>query len=583
MPTKVATANLKRGMSWSAVKNALLKIIKGEPSAIGLQEIYGQRGPQVKAFLAQHGYNVVIQNDVPIAYDSTKYKLVDSGSARLPGKPDGARNPARYANYVVLADRKSGQQVVFTNTHLNHGTPNIQRNQIAVLGNLQRSLAKRYSGADFFLVGDMNNGNGKQLTRALKGTGLRGAGNGVDWVFSNSKVSLNGLIRTGSDHATVVATANTKGGVSKPVAKVSNFSKLNTAQEKNLLAQFAKNQGLKPNQLGEIEHRLNTLRAQGKLGDTGRALYYSAMGWNELAQKTLANRDATTKKKNASTASVSGFKGTQDQSAYTVLSNYFQSLGMQVTGDLSKIIKEMMTGGYTPDQINLFMPEIEKTQAFQARFPGYTQRIKNGYSALSLGDYLSLEDQYHQILQQNGLPAGFYDDPSDFGNWIANNVSPDEIQTRVTDATSLAQQIDPTMRNIMGQFYGLTTGDIASYFLDPSRALPTLTRQYNASGIAAAAQRAGLAVSSMNGFEDLVDRGVSVDQANAGYGTVAALTNSVGELASIYGDSYTQADAENDVFFNDSSKRQNIVNKEQATFGGQGRAGNTGSSNRQAY
>jgi hypothetical protein len=43
-------------------------------------------------------------------------------------------------------------------------------------------------------------------------------------------------------------------------------------------------------------------------------------------------------------------------------------------------------------------------------------------------------------MQEAGLPAGFYDSPSDFGNWIANNVSPDEIQNRVSKAVSLPRR-----------------------------------------------------------------------------------------------------------------------------------------------
>lgn len=270
------------------------------------------------------------------------------------------------------------------------------------------------------------------------------------------------------------------------------------------------------------------------------------------------------------------------QSAFQILRQFFTGLGIKFDDEIQKVIKDAMKAGYGPDQIDLIMPELEKTKAFNTRFAGWAKRTQNGYNQISIGDYLGLENQYHRIMQEAGLPKGFYDDPSDFGSWIANDVSPDEIQSRVSMATKAARSIDPTMRNLMSKFYGLSTGDVASYFLDGKRALPVIERQYNAAGVASWAQRSGLDVTNMKRFEGLVDSGVTVDQAAAGYGTVAALTNSVGRAAGIYGESYNQTDAEGDVFFNNSKKRQRIMANEAATFGGSSQ-GSTGSAKRQSY
>ena len=272
----------------------------------------------------------------------------------------------------------------------------------------------------------------------------------------------------------------------------------------------------------------------------------------------------------------------EDQSAYTILRDFFQKMGVQFDAQVEGVIKDAMLQGYGPDQIDLIMPELEQTGAFKKRFPGFAKRVQNGYNALSLGDYLQLENQYHRILQGAGMPAGFYDDPSDFANWIANDVSPDEIQTRVQAATTAAQQIDPTMRNLMAKFYGLSTGDVAAYFLDQKRALPVIERQFNAAQIATAASRSGIKVNNMRHYEDLMDRGLTAQQAAAGYGTVRELRDTVGELGNIYGIRYNTRDAEEDVFFNKSERRQDILNREKATFSGQSR-GSTGSAQRQSY
>lgn len=271
-----------------------------------------------------------------------------------------------------------------------------------------------------------------------------------------------------------------------------------------------------------------------------------------------------------------------DTNAFNILRNYFESLGIVFDMEIEKLIKDAMIDGYGPDQISLIMPDLEQTQAFKNRFVGYHQRVQNGYNAISLGEYLQLENTYHRIMQEAGLPAGFYDDPSDFGNWIASNVSPDEIQNRVALSVRAAQSVDPTARNLMARFYGLTTGDIASFFLDQDRALPVIERQYQAANVASWAARAGFQIDGITSYEDLVDSGVTVEAAANNYGTIKSLSDTVGNIAGVYGETYGQSDAEADVFFGRNDKRRRLISKEAATFGGSS-SGSTGSAQRQTY
>lgn len=261
---------------------------------------------------------------------------------------------------------------------------------------------------------------------------------------------------------------------------------------------------------------------------------------------------------------------------------FFAKIGMSLDAELEAVLKGAIDRGYTDADIDIIMPDIQNTQAFKTRFAGYHQRISNGYNAVSIGQYLELEDAYHRVMQEAGLPSGFYDDPSDFGDFIAKNISVDEIRSRVGMAVDLAKQVDPTMRELMTRFYGLSTGDVAAYFLDSSRALPAIEHQYKSAGVASWAQRNGFAVSNMQRFEQLVADGVTVEAAAQGYGTAKALYDAVGKTASIYGESYDQTDAEQDVFFNKNEKRRRIMAQEQATFSGQSK-GATGSASRSDY
>jgi hypothetical protein len=134
----------------------------------------------------------------------------------------------------------------------------------------------------------------------------------------------------------------------------------------------------------------------------------------------------------------------------------------------------------------------------------------------------------------------------------------------------------------MSRFYGLSTGDVAAYFLDPGRALPTIEHQYKTAGVASWAARSGYGITDISRYEQLVADGLTAEQAAQGYGTVRQLDETIGRVASVYGESFSQADAEQDVFFNKNEKRRRIMSQEAATFGGSSR-GATGSAQRGSY
>jgi hypothetical protein len=251
---------------------------------------------------------------------------------------------------------------------------------------------------------------------------------------------------------------------------------------------------------------------------------------------------------------------------------YFASLGVTFGADIEAILKNAIdNNGYTgtETEVAILLPEIQNTQSFKDRFVGYeAYKANHNGVAINLSEYVRLEGQYRDILSAAGLPAGFYDDYSDFGNLIANNVAPDELRWRAETAVNLAKQVDPTMRNLLSTFYGVATGDIAAYFLDPSRAQTLIQHQYESAGVASWAARNGYAIENMQRFEALVDDGLTAQQASQGYATVRALDDAVGAAASVYGESYGQADAERDVFFGDNEARRRIMAKEQGTFGG---------------
>ena len=166
---------------------------------------------------------------------------------------------------------------------------------------------------------------------------------------------------------------------------------------------------------------------------------------------------------------------------------------------------------------------IRETPSYQTRFSGNAARLKAGLAELSPSEYIGLEDYYRRTMQSNGLPTGFYDQTSDFADLIANDVSPQELDTRIQNGYNAVANADPEVKRQMQELYGVSEGQLAAYFLDPKKATPLLTRQAQAANIAArASEQGGIQVTGAYA-ENLAARGISDQQARAGFAEVGAL------------------------------------------------------------
>lgn len=174
----------------------------------------------------------------------------------------------------------------------------------------------------------------------------------------------------------------------------------------------------------------------------------------------------------------------------------------------------------TIDDIGVAM---QNTDAFAERFPANKILRDANKGQKSVSEYLRLEADYKNILSSAGMPPGFYDDPKDFQNWIANDTSPLEIQGRVEQGYQAVKNASPQVVEQFKLLYGASEGDLAAYFIDPERAKPTFDR-YQAQREARAAvvasqaqQQANIALTAQQS-EELVRAGItSQEQAQAGF------------------------------------------------------------------
>jgi hypothetical protein len=266
-----------------------------------------------------------------------------------------------------------------------------------------------------------------------------------------------------------------------------------------------------------------------------------------------------------------------NRDAYQALNTLFSGYGL---GSLSKYILQYVTQGYSQDTISLM---LQNTPAYIQRFAGNGLRASKGLAILAPADYMSLEDSYYQIVQSAGLPQGFYNSPNDWAQWIGNDVSPAEVQTRVNMAQVATQSAPPQFVQALNVM-GVPTSALTAYFLDDKTALPMVQQAYNAAQIGASALRNGLAMDPTRAAT-FAQMGISVAQANTAYQQIGQTLPTLSQLGTIYanqhghGTPYTQQTAENNLLMGNAQaalQTQKLVDTEKATFSGTSGVGQGG-------
>jgi hypothetical protein len=210
------------------------------------------------------------------------------------------------------------------------------------------------------------------------------------------------------------------------------------------------------------------------------------------------------------------------QDARTTMASVLATYGL---GDLSDFVYNEIIAKET---VNINNPDaiifaIREQPAYQKRFAGNAARVKKGLAELDPATYIGLENQYRQTMQSNGLDPNFYNMPSDFQALIEGDVSPSELNERVQQGYRAVADADPAVKEQMRNLYGVTEGQLAGYFLDPQRTAPLLTRQAQAANIAARGLEQG-GIQLTGAFaENLAARGITEQQARAGFAEVGAL------------------------------------------------------------
>jgi hypothetical protein len=275
------------------------------------------------------------------------------------------------------------------------------------------------------------------------------------------------------------------------------------------------------------------------------------------------------------TAAFTAFQ--ERESAYNLLYQQMAAYGLQ---SLVDPLRNLVLEGISPSEFTI---RLRDTAAYKQRFGANQARINKGLRALSEAEYIGLEDQYQNVMRQYGLPSSYYTRgemgrQEGFEKFIAGDVSPAELENRISTAYNRVINANPEVSIALRNFYpNVTNGDILAYALDPNRALDEINRKITAAEIGGAAVQAGLTTNESDAAY-LARYGITKQQAEQGYRTISGYLPRAQQLSSIYGKQveggpYTQASAEREVFgvpgaAEEERKRQRITSLEQAAFSG---------------
>lgn len=262
------------------------------------------------------------------------------------------------------------------------------------------------------------------------------------------------------------------------------------------------------------------------------------------------------------------------KSAYDLLYEQFNKYGL---GSLVEPLKGLITDpGVSPSEFTI---KLRETEPYKQRFGANTQRIAKGLRSLNEAEYIGLEDQYQNIMRNYGLPDTYYAKGDlgrqpGFEKFIAGDVSPVELESRIQTAQNRVIKANPEVSAALKEFYpDISSGDILAYVLDPSNALENIKRKVSAAEIGGAALQQGLQT-GVSRAEQLASYGITKQMAEQGYGTIGGGLQRGSELSSIYGQpAYDQKTAEQEVFnlaggTEAARERKKLTGLEKATFGG---------------
>lgn len=236
--------------------------------------------------------------------------------------------------------------------------------------------------------------------------------------------------------------------------------------------------------------------------------------------------------------------------AFVMLGALLRQWGLE---SLSGAMQDMLVAGDSAEVIPL---KLRQTTEYKTRFKGNLDRIGKGLPAMSEAEFLATEAQLKNVVRRY-VGSGAYDTQDNLNKWIANDLSPKELDDRMGLYQRRYVEQSHEAKQAWAQA-GLTPADAISALMDPSVTETELTRRASVYALGAAKADAYGPDARLDPgrLGDLVDRGVNVEQAREAYSDVASRSGYEDFLARTYATGLTETDQEDAALLNDASAQR---------------------------
>jgi hypothetical protein len=170
------------------------------------------------------------------------------------------------------------------------------------------------------------------------------------------------------------------------------------------------------------------------------------------------------------------------------------------------VYNEVMAPGDFKPTAQVIM-DMRNTPEYQARFPGMALRAQAGLTPITEADYIKNETAYMATANQYGIASIMT--PTEIGILIGHDVSPQQLNDRVINAYQVAANADPNTQALLKNYYGIDTGQLAAYYLDPTKAYNTLLKQTQSAVIGGISEDTGFGNLSKNTAETLAAQAIN--------------------------------------------------------------------------
>jgi len=306
---------------------------------------------------------------------------------------------------------------------------------------------------------------------------------------------------------------------------------------------------------------------------------------NKLIQAAVANQNAEFQKmlaaqqKQLETAKAEQVAA-QRKSAFDVIRERFTQMGIKEVGDdIAAIFAGKGTDRFgkafdeIPTTSEGFYLQLINTKSYYERFGKVNEaRLNAGYKALDEKTIVGMEDEYQKVLTSYNMPAGFYDQTTDFQSFLKNNLTNVDVANVIQAYRDFVTTgTDSNVRKQLKDLYGIGDEALTAYMIDPAKGQGILEQIAGKNMNTAAALIEGLTAEEANMAQAYGAGSLGYGSQRQKYSQVQRELQTTGNLAAIYGENFGAKEAIAAEFGGDvqaQAQAARIKATGQAAFGG---------------